>query len=64
MCFSALYYINTINQDIIMTTPITDKCITTFFAVLFSPLLLIEYIKQRRELAKFKAQVHRERKMA
>ena len=46
-----------------MTTPITDKCITAFFTCLFSPILLIEYIKQRRELAKFKAQVHRERKM-
>lgn len=41
-----------------MTTPITDKCISTFFAVLFSPLLLVEYIKQRRELAKFKAAIN------
>jgi hypothetical protein len=41
-----------------MTTPITDKCITAFFAVLFSPLLLVEYIKQRRELAKFKAAIN------
>jgi hypothetical protein len=40
-----------------MTTPVLDKCITAFFAVLFSPLLLVEYIKQRRELAKFTAVV-------
>lgn len=39
-----------------MTTPVLDKCITAFLVVLLSPLLLVEYLKQRRELAKFTAQ--------
>jgi hypothetical protein len=35
---------------------VLDKCITALLVVLLSPLLLVQYIKQRRELAKFNVQ--------
>jgi hypothetical protein len=40
--------------------PITDKFITAFFAVLLSPLLLVEYVKHSNKLKQFKDQINQD----
>jgi hypothetical protein len=39
------------------TIPITDKFINAFFTVFLSPILLVEYVKQRNQVKQFKQQL-------